>query len=327
MNAANIASVLRKALALWVICVTFFPKGGCIPSMVQEQKAKFERVELQYGREDVARQKMDLFKPITSDRSPSNLLVFVHGGAWVSESTEMYYDMGAYIAGQSHTAVALIEYRLTKRDESNTIWHPDHLDDVHAALRMLFSEDTMSSHGYTTQHSALVGHSAGAWMALTVALDSHRNQASFPPLPVRTISPLDDLICSAFRVFVCAEPIISIVDMLNEYPSYDYFVKPAFFSPNSQQKAIDTAALQKVEPARWPLRSTYANDTKIPTIHVIASNADTLLSQKYTQRGIEILRKKGIDPVIDLETYTGDHGQILQDPSFMQHLIDIMSIA
>lgn len=281
--------------------------------------ASFEEVRLSYGDVNTDRQTVDLFKPFSADAASTRLLIFVHGGAWVSESTDMYHDMGAYIAGTGRAAVALIEYRLTSKDSTNTVWHPDHLDDVYAALQLLFDRRTAAQHRYSTEDAVLVGHSAGAWMALTIALDSHANQNSFPSSTVRSIGPLDDRICKSIKTFVCAEPIVSIVDMLQEYPSYDYFVKPAFFSPSEQEAPVDSQALQKVEVAGWPLRAG-----RLPVVHVVASKNDTLLSRSYTTKGVEVLRRKGIEPIVDLESYAGDHGHLLLEAPFWDHILSIL---
>lgn len=152
------------------------------------------------------RQIIDLFTPSTEDGT-APLLIFLHGGAWVSESNADHYDLAQYIAAHSHTVVALVEYRLTSKDDSNTIYYPSHIRDVFEALQELFVQDNAVKFRYSTKGVTLAGHSAGAWMTLAVALDSH--SPSQPLLGSRehclpAIPALSSTIRASIKAFVCS---------------------------------------------------------------------------------------------------------------------------
>jgi acetyl esterase/lipase len=93
------------------------------------------------------------------------LVVWVHGGAWSNgDKANGMADKVGFFNGLGAVFVS-INYRLTTED--NGVAHPDHVEDVAAAVRWV--HDHAADFGARADHLALLGHSAGAHLvALTV---------------------------------------------------------------------------------------------------------------------------------------------------------------
>lgn len=130
---------------------------------------------LSYGQDP--RQIIDLFVPTRGKESlePLPLFVYLHGGAWRSESIAGNHDLGAFLAGAGSAAVALVEYRLSLLDDGDAVphvQHPLHLLDVYAALDYLLDERNAAKWHYDARNVVVAGHSAGAWMVSSMLLDA-----------------------------------------------------------------------------------------------------------------------------------------------------------
>lgn len=164
-----------------------------------------EKRTISFGESE--RQFVEIYLPRDhiSSKGALPLLIFVHGGAWVSENVGMYKDLAQYIASKG-VAVALPEYRLTRYkdvtpENPNTIWHPNHLEDVYAGIRMVYAN--AEKLGYTTEQTVLVGHSAGGYMNLAVALDSTEANDEKSDSLIRDLPRLEASIVKSIKAFVC----------------------------------------------------------------------------------------------------------------------------
>jgi acetyl esterase/lipase len=111
--------------------------------------------EVAYG--PLARQRLDLYAPpgLAPD---APLLLFVHGGAWVSGSRAEYGFVGLPLA-QEGALVAVMDYRLWP-DAA----FPAFIEDTALAARWLAAREP-------ARRLVLMGHSAGAFNAAAAALD------------------------------------------------------------------------------------------------------------------------------------------------------------
>lgn len=114
-----------------------------------------------YG-EDAA-QRIELWLPEKSD-GERPLVIFFHGGGWHSGAPEDYRFV-ARTLGDKGYAVALAGYRLGPEGR-----FPAMLEDSAAAVRWV--RDNAGKYGADTGRLALMGHSAGAYNALMLGLDS-----------------------------------------------------------------------------------------------------------------------------------------------------------
>ncbi|RKP14807.1 Alpha/Beta hydrolase protein, partial [Piptocephalis cylindrospora] len=177
------------------------------------------------------------------------LIVFIHGGAWRSNSPDQFSEQASLLfdhaAHPDQLAVAIPAYRLSLAPD----WpqHPAHLDDLTQALTHL------SSQGVTRLH--LIGHSCGATLAAQLTLD-HR----IPPnLQLQSVAGI--------------EGIYDLPALVNDFPSYaDHFVNDAF--------GKDPAQWTKASPAHMIL-SPSACFAPIPWL-LIQSMEDELINLTQT---------------------------------------------
>jgi acetyl esterase/lipase len=115
-----------------------------------------------YG--DGPRRQLDIWAPADAregDRLP--VLVFFHGGGWHSGARGNFGFAGRALAGQGFI-VAIPDYRLAPKAH----W-PDFLEDSAAAVAWV--QRHAASFGGDPGRIALIGHSAGAYNAVMLALD------------------------------------------------------------------------------------------------------------------------------------------------------------
>ena len=114
------------------------------------------------------RQKLDIYAAGRSGRSPT--AVFVYGGSWDNGDRQSYSFVGRALAANGITTI-IPDYRLVPQ-----VRYPDFIVDIASALR--WAEDNAAAHGGNPRHIVLVGHSAGAYNAVMVALAPETRQAA-----------------------------------------------------------------------------------------------------------------------------------------------------
>ena len=116
--------------------------------------------DLPYG--DDLRQRFDLFAP-TGASGPLPVVVFFYGGGWDSGSKADYGWAAQALAAQGFL-VALPDYRLVPQ-----VHFPVFIQDAAAASARV--ADVAAQYGGDPARLAVSGHSAGAHLALMIALD------------------------------------------------------------------------------------------------------------------------------------------------------------
>lgn len=114
-----------------------------------------------YGPEP--RQRLDVYTPETPSADPRPVIVFVHGGSWQTGSKEQYRFVGSALAGKGYIAV-LPNYRL-----SPGVPFPVFVAD--AAGAVAWTLNNIGRYGGDPRRVFVMGHSAGAHMAMLLALD------------------------------------------------------------------------------------------------------------------------------------------------------------
>jgi acetyl esterase/lipase len=92
------------------------------------------------------------------------VIVFIHGGSWRNGDRRDYNFLGAALAAQGFLA-ALTNYRLVPE-----VRFPSFIDDCANAVRWV--QDNAAAHGGDPRRIVLMGHSAGAYNAIMLALDA-----------------------------------------------------------------------------------------------------------------------------------------------------------
>lgn len=111
-----------------------------------------------------SRQTLDLYAPRDRRAGPLPVIVFFYGGSWNSGSKDGYGFVGRALASRGFL-VAIPDYRLVP-----AVRYPLFLDDNAAAVRWLRMH--VASLGGDPHRLILAGHSAGAYNAAMLALDS-----------------------------------------------------------------------------------------------------------------------------------------------------------
>jgi len=115
---------------------------------------------LAYGPQ--ARQDLDVYRPRTL-RAGAPVVVFLYGGGWDSGEKSQYAFVGDALASHGYLAV-VANYRVYPEAH-----YPDFLRDCAKAVRWAY--DHSADYGADRRNLFIVGHSAGAYNALMLALD------------------------------------------------------------------------------------------------------------------------------------------------------------
>ncbi len=109
------------------------------------------------------RQELDIYAPPLAEGEVRPVIVFFYGGAWVGGSREQFRWMGAGLARQGYVAV-VPDYRIYPE----VTW-PAFVRDNASAVRWV--KDNIADYGGDPDQLVLIGHSAGAFNALSLAVE------------------------------------------------------------------------------------------------------------------------------------------------------------
>jgi len=126
------------------------------------------------------RQRFDIYAPTAPGPHPS--LVFFYGGSWDSGSKDVYGWVGQALAARGFV-VAVADYRLVP-----DVYFPVFVQD--AALATARAGDAVRDHGGDPDRLGVIGHSAGAHLALMITLDARYMQAVGAPDLIRAAAGL-----------------------------------------------------------------------------------------------------------------------------------------
>jgi acetyl esterase/lipase len=117
--------------------------------------------DVAYG--PAARHKLDIYAPRNCEK-PVPVVFFVYGGSWMDGDRHNYGFAGRALAALGYVTV-IADYRLVPEVE-----YPGFLDDGVAAFGWVASH--IAQYGGDARRIALMGHSAGAYNAVMLALDA-----------------------------------------------------------------------------------------------------------------------------------------------------------
>jgi len=119
------------------------------------------QADLAYGALD--RQALDLYSPVNPVSNPAPVIVFFYGGSWNSGGKADYRFVAQRLTEQGYIVV-VPDYRLYP-----AVRFPTFLED--GALALKWVQDHAESYGGDARRIFLMGHSAGAYNAVMLALD------------------------------------------------------------------------------------------------------------------------------------------------------------
>lgn len=149
--APAIGAVLAACSPLSVLN-TFGPRDGGVRRVARD---------LAYGPHP--RQKFDVFAPTRPATTPVPTLVFFYGGGWDSGSRDVYGWAAQALAAKGFV-VAVPDYRLVPE-----VHFPVFIED--AAHATAGAAQVIGQYGGDPNRLGVIGHSAGAHLALMIALD------------------------------------------------------------------------------------------------------------------------------------------------------------
>lgn len=118
---------------------------------------------LNYG--TAPRQQLDIWAPANRGKQKLPVVIFYYGGAWVKGSRQEYGFAGRAFAAKGFIAV-IPDYRLVPK-----VVFPSFVQD--SALAVKWVRDNIAAYGGDPDRITLSGHSAGAYNAAMLALDTH----------------------------------------------------------------------------------------------------------------------------------------------------------
>jgi acetyl esterase/lipase len=162
--------VLSAALAA-VALVPSRPRADEDPAVLTGGNYEVQEVrDLAYYKGDGAdpvRHKLDLYLP--RGRKDYPVLFFVHGGAWVSGTKQLYEPLGRVFA-RNGIGTVIINYRLSPK-----VKHPAHIQDV--ARAFAWTHGNIGRYGGRPDQIFVCGHSAGGHLVALLSCDESHLKA------------------------------------------------------------------------------------------------------------------------------------------------------
>lgn len=109
---------------------------------------------------------LDLYQPLSIDKNPAEVVILLHGGAWISgDKTFLYPTVELLLNKNKNLAIVNMNYQVTPKDSSTLLARQ--LNDIDTAIKFLISHaDTFN---LRKNNYRLAGLSAGGHLALTYA--------------------------------------------------------------------------------------------------------------------------------------------------------------
>lgn len=115
--------------------------------------------DIAYGPE--TRQKLDIYTP--KGTAPRATVLFIYGGSWKSGEKALYRFLGQALTGRGYQVV-VADYRLYPE-----VRYPAFVEDT--ARAVAWTKTNIAAHGGRPDKIILMGHSAGAYNVVMVAID------------------------------------------------------------------------------------------------------------------------------------------------------------
>lgn len=155
----------RRALlstALTALAAACTPSLGAFNALApRDRDGRRVARDIPFGPE--ARQRLDVYAP-EGGGGLKPVIVFIYGGSWANGDKDDYTFAGAALASRGFVTV-IPDYRLVP-----SVRFPAFIEDCAAAVRWV--ADHVAEFGGDASRIILVGHSAGAYNAMMLALDA-----------------------------------------------------------------------------------------------------------------------------------------------------------
>lgn len=212
-------------------------------------------------------QSLDIWVPDTVPQGPLPVVVFWYGGGWAKGERASYAFVGRALAREGFLVV-IPDYRKVPQ-----VRFPAFLDD--GAEAVAWVQANIAEHGGDPERLAFMGHSAGAYQAVMLALDSER------------------------LVAAGADP-ANVKGVVGLSGPYDFY-------PFDKQRSIDAMGQWPRPEETQPI--TFAREDAPPLL-LVTSDADTTVRPKNANNLAARLRELGAP--VEVKTYGPlDHEEVV----------------
>lgn len=224
-------------------------------------------------------------------------IVFIHGGAWIDKNNTPndFAELSQHILNltNAHPSFSMyaIEYRLSPEAK-----HPDHIVDVIDNLAQLIAQEHI-------EELTILGHSVGATLAWQLLSSTPCLEKLNTHISADKYQNLRNVLRRCYLV----DGIYSLTHLLEEYPSYDYFISQAFLT---------------VQDYDDPRSSTLIIPSNLE-IHVIHSYEDELLSPRQSNYLCQVLQDHK-QPYYCNWDHFGKHNDVYSSTKLAQYILYTM---
>lgn len=280
-RAARLVAVLLAASFVWLLAGGAGVVAQPYPAELRLPDNVVYEPDIEFAQVDGHRLLLDLVRPKQPRRRPLPLVVYIHGGGWMSGDKVHAWQRGyAALAGSGDYAVASINYRLSRVAP----W-PACLHDSKAAIRWL--KANAARYELDAERIAVWGHSAGGHLVALLATTAevkelegtlgNLEQSSRVTCGIDEAGPTDFAAYMDFR-----RPPDGLRSPSEEgSPEYRLFAGP--LDERGQQMRAASA-------------TTYASRTSAPLL-IVHGSEDTVVPINQAELLDEALRRAGADVV------------------------------
>lgn len=180
------SALLRFVLALVLLFAVTLPAAAQVtifsPFNIKEAMDAGVRKHANLAYADGERKKLDIYRPEDTSGGPAPVVMFIYGGGWRAGDKFEYEFAGRALAANGFVVV-IPDYRLWPEAK-----YPDFLDDNAQAMKWI--EDNIAGYGGDNTRFFLAGHSAGAYNAVMLSMDSSFRQEFGITMPIRAVAGL-----------------------------------------------------------------------------------------------------------------------------------------
>eukprot|EP01112_Ceratiomyxa_fruticulosa_P019772 TRINITY_DN655_c0_g1_i2.p1 TRINITY_DN655_c0_g1~~TRINITY_DN655_c0_g1_i2.p1 ORF type:complete len:287 (+),score=76.32 TRINITY_DN655_c0_g1_i2:259-1119(+) len=241
-------------------------------------------------------QSLDIYLP--SKEGPTltkpPLIVYVHSGFWLDRDKTEFSNVGLAFS-KSGFAVAIVNYRTSKRVHNFEFVHPMHTQDIAHALKWLLEPTQVEKYGYDSNNVYLFGHSCGAHIVglLSLAFDKY-------------LAPLN---ISKDRLFlkgcIGVQGIYDLDQIVKDFPPYLEDVEFAFSKDRSNWESPQHLRNNNNNNSSNRNNSETSSPPSPPWL-VIHSPFDEWVNLLQAQNFVKHLHDLKVEAVLDTDV-TGDH--------------------
>ncbi len=287
--------MLQQLISLFMSFIAFFMSlfgfggGGKTPEdptpVPGPEVVYLSETTLSYGADQD--QTLDLFLP-AGKTGAVGLVLFVHGGAWVTGTKETYLP-----EAMRYQALGYVTASINYRYLGNGVLPADELDDITAALRAI--KAACAEKGVSVSRTVMVGSSSGAHLALLYAY-TRQQEAPVKPVAVVSSSAPTDFTDPAFIRSGAGELLAGSIGVSTD-------TLAALMQSGVAEMFVPT--LKALSPAKQVTRDS------VPTL-MAHGKEDTIVPYSNAERLDAALTERGV--VHDFVTFPNSGHALLNDP-------------